>query len=232
MHYDCLIIDDEEVLGQSTSEYFNLFDVTTHWTKGAEESLAFLEHHTVDLILLDINLEGESGFELCKHLRKTYDMPILFISARKSDDDILLALGLGGDDYIAKPFSLSVLLAKVKSVLRRYQGVLPEETHAQKLLHFNEFTLDLANLRLFCNNEEIKLKSLEFKLLAYLVENKGRTIPKDEIFRNVWEEAITGDGTLNVHIRRLREKIEDDPNNPVFIKTIWGTGYRFESADV
>lgn len=231
MHYDCLIIDDEEALGKSTCEYFNLFDVSTHWVQSGEECLSFLEHNSTDLILLDINLNEESGFALCKRLRQTYDMPILFISARRSDDDILLALGLGGDDYIAKPFSLSVLLAKVQRALQRYRGLPSAHEAANEAVHFGDFALDLMSMRLMSGSEEIKLKSMEYKLLAYLVQNKGRTIPKDEIFREVWEDAITGDGTLNVHIRRLREKIEADPNNPRFIKTMWGTGYRFESND-
>lgn len=232
MHYDCLIIDDEAALGQSTCEYFNLFDVTTHWVQGSEECLAFFEQNSADLILLDINLNEESGFALCKRLREEYDMPILFISARRSDDDILLALGLGGDDYIAKPFSLSVLLAKVQSVLRRYRGATSgdEQAGADASMHFGAFTLDPLSMRLMHGSEEIKLKSMEYKLLAYLVQNSGRTITKEEIFREVWEDAITGDGTLNVHVRRLREKIEDDPNNPAFIKTVWGTGYRFDVA--
>lgn len=231
MHYDCLIIDDEKALGQSTCEYFNLFDVKTHWVEGSVGCFEFLDQHSVDLILLDINLHEESGFELCKHLRKDYDMPILFISARRSDDDILLALGLGGDDYIAKPFSLSVLLAKVQRVLQRYHSTDAADTRSNEEIRFAEFTLDLGNMRLMRAEEEIKLKSMEYKLLVYLAQNKGRIVTKEEIFRNVWEHAITGDGTLNVHIRRLREKIETDPNNPAFIKTIWGTGYRFEVED-
>lgn len=231
VYYDCLIIDDEEALGQSTCEYFNLFEVTTHWAKGSKECFDFLSQHSVGLILLDINLNEESGFELCKRLRKDYDMPILFISARRSDDDILLALGLGGDDYIAKPFSLSVLLAKVKRVLQRYSDTPAPHEPSGEVFHFADFSLDLSTMRLMQANEEVKLKSMEYKLLVYLVQNSGKVVTKEEIFRNVWEHAITGDGTLNVHIRRLREKIEKDPNNPVFIKTVWGTGYRFEVSE-
>ena len=131
MHYNCLIVDDEQPLAESTSEYFNLFDVKTDFVLNSKDCFKFLEEHTVDVILLDINLEKESGFELCKKLRKTLDAPILFISARSSDDDILIALNIGGDDYIKKPYSLSVLLAKVKAVLKRY---IANEKNTEKFL--------------------------------------------------------------------------------------------------
>ena len=121
MHYDCLIIDDELEVAVSTCEYFNLFGVSSHCVLNAEDALSFLLENTVSTILLDINLGDTSGFSLCKNLRETLDVPILFISARTSNEDMLLALGIGGDDYILKPFSLSVLLAKVKAVLSTLQ---------------------------------------------------------------------------------------------------------------
>ena len=227
MDYDCLIIDDEEALAQSTCDYFNLFDVKTAYVENATECLAFLNHNNAGVILLDINLPGSSGFSLCKQLRQMGDTPILFISARTSDDDQILALGIGGDDYIQKPYSLSVLLAKVKAVLKRRHAVTSPAAD-----HFScrDFEIDLTTGRALKNGEPLSLKMMEFKLLAYLVRNRGRIIPKEEIFRKVWEDAITSDGTLNVHIRRLREKIEDDPNQPCYIKTIWGTGYLFEEV--
>ncbi|MDR0249520.1 MAG: response regulator transcription factor, partial [Oscillospiraceae bacterium] len=122
MQYDCLIIDDEELLSESACEYFNTFGVKTAWADSAGACFDFFRENKADLILLDINLGNSSGFDLCRKLRETTDIPILFISARTSDDDMLLALSIGGDDYIQKPCSLSVLLAKVKAVLKRCQG--------------------------------------------------------------------------------------------------------------
>ncbi|HHV13826.1 MAG TPA: response regulator transcription factor, partial [Clostridiales bacterium] len=119
MDYKCLIVDDEKELAESTCEYFNLFDLETHYVLSYQECLEFFKENRAELILLDINLAERSGFDLCKELRKTMDIPILFISARSSNDDILLALNIGGDDYIQKPYTLSVLLAKVKVVLKR-----------------------------------------------------------------------------------------------------------------
>jgi len=220
--YDCLIVDDEEALSQSTCEYFNMFGLTTFWVADEKSCFDFFAQHETDLILLDINLGHSSGFEVCKKLRCTMDKPILFISARTSDDDVLLALNIGGDDYIQKPYSLSVLLAKVKTVLKRYRGPI------NSTINFGNFIIDLNTEKLLTGNREVKLKAMEYKLLAYLAQNKNRTISKEELFQKVWSNAITGDGTLNVHIRRLREKIEKNPNEPRFIKTVWGTGYVFE----
>ena len=221
-HFDCLIVDDEETLSISTKEYFNMFGLKTYWAKDERSCFDFLMQNQTDIILLDINLGNSSGFEICKKLRIHYDIPILFISARTSDDDVILALNIGGDDYIQKPYSLNVLFAKVKLALKKYRG------QNDKAITFGDFTVDLNLKKLFLNDEEVKLKAMEYKLLSYLVTNKNKTITKDEIFKRVWNDGFTGDGTLNVHIRRLREKIEKDPNNPQYIKTVWGVGYVFE----
>ena len=121
MNYKVLMIDDDEVIAASTAEYFNLFDVKTAYVTSYDEAVSFLDENTVSLLLLDINLGENSGFDLCKKVREHYDMPILFVSARTSDDDVLIALNIGGDDYIKKPYTLSILLAKVKTILARYE---------------------------------------------------------------------------------------------------------------
>ena len=222
MKYDCLIIDDEVALSESTRDYFNMFDVKTAWVADQIACKNFLRENQASVILLDINLGDSSGFDLCKYLRGSLDVPILFISARTSDDDMLLALNIGGDDYIQKPYSLAVLLAKVKAVLKRYKAGEDDVFIADDL------KIDFLSGDVFLSGQKIELKAMEYKLLAFLVRNKNRTISKDEIFRKVWEDSITGDNTLNVHIRYLREKIEKNPNEPEYIKTVWGTGYRFE----
>lgn len=228
MHYNCLIVDDEAALSESTCEYFNMFDVATFWVSNEKACMDFLKKNTADLILLDINLGRSSGFELCKKIRIDWDIPILFISARTSDDDVLLALGIGGDDYIPKPYSLSVLLAKVRAVLKRCSGS-GDSSLAKSQINFGSYTLDFNTDQLWRGSEKVKLKAMEYKLLSYLAKNKNRTVSKEELFSNVWEDRFTGDSTLNVHIRRLREKIEENPNQPQYIKTIWGTGYVFDA---
>ena len=228
MKLDCLIVDDEIALAETTCEYFNMFDVKTAFVTSAEECQRFLKENEPSLLLLDINLGNESGFDLCKSLRKTTQIPILFISARSSDDDVLIAFNIGGDDYIQKPYTLSILLAKVKTVLRRYGS---SSSKQEEVLEFGQIQIDTKLHRVRVNNTDIQLKSMEFKLLSYLAKNKNRIISKDELFQNVWGDSFVGDGTLNVHIRHLREKIERNPRDPQFIKTVWGTGYVLEDNE-
>lgn len=227
MKYDCLIVDDEIAIAQSTSEYLNMFEVQAAYVTGYAECLEFLEGNEISLLLLDINLGADSGFALCKKLRETMDIPILFLSARTSDDDILTALGLGGDDYIKKPFTLSILLAKVRAVLRRSAG---SAERGGRELQIGGIVIDYPSRSVCVNGSAVKLKELEYRLLCYLAENRNRVISKDELFSHVWKGSFAGDGTLAVHIRHLREKLEQDPQNPRVIKTIWGTGYLFEAG--
>jgi two-component system response regulator RegX3 len=230
MEYEVLVIDDEKEIAESTAEYFNMFDIRTAYATSYEEGMIFLKHHTASLLLLDINLGNCSGFEFCKEIRKSYDIPILFISARTSDDDVLTALNIGGDDYIKKPYTLNVLLAKVKVVLKRYQKEIKGENKKDTEMVVVDDTLQLDNNyhQLIVNGNHVKVKEMEFQLLKYLVEQRGRVISKDEIFDKVWNNSFVGDGTLAVHIRHLREKIEEIPNEPRYIKTVWGVGYVFE----
>ena len=221
MKYDCLIIDDEKMLADSTAEYFDLFGVTAAVVYSAEECRSFFENNSADLLLLDINLGNESGFDLCRELREKTQIPILFISARSSDDDKIIALNIGGDDYIQKPYSLGVLLAKVKAVLKRY-GQSADTAYSDGWL-----AVDFNAKQVLAGGTPAKLTALEFRLLTYLMKNENRVVSKQEIFDNVWEDKFTGDGTLNVHIRKIREAIERDPSAPKYIVTVWGDGYKF-----
>ncbi len=220
MKYNCLIVDDEKVLADSTAEYFNLFGVNTFAVYNVDDCRGFFRENTAQLILLDINLGDGNGFDLCKELRETTNIPILFISARTSDDDKIIALNIGGDDYVQKPYSLGVLLAKVKAVLKRYGGVHTDYSDGY-------LTVNMQSKEVSVGGARVKLTSLEFRLLTYLIEHEGKVLSKKELFEKVWEDKFTGDGTLNVHIRRLREAIEIDPNTPRYIVTVWGDGYKF-----
>ena len=226
MKYDCLIIDDEKMLADSTAEYFELFGVTAAVVYDATECRNFFENNSADLLLLDINLGDDSGFELCKELREKTQIPILFISARSSDDDKIIALNIGGDDYIQKPYSLGVLLAKVKAVLKRY-GQSADTAYSDGWL-----TVDFNAKQVLADGTPAKLTALEFRLLTYLMKNENRVVSKQEIFDNVWEDKFTGDGTLNVHIRKIREAIERDPSDPKYIVTVWGDGYKFTGRGI
>jgi two-component system response regulator RegX3 len=246
-----LIIDDDEVIAQSTAEYFNMFDVKTEYVTSFDAAVEFLDKNMVSLLLLDINLGDKSGFELCKKVREKYDMPILFISARTSDDDVLIALNIGGDDYIKKPFTLNVLLAKVKAILARYEkskeaalllkqsadspdtatAALNKSTQNPVIRLTKTISMETASHKVKNGNEPVSLKAMEYKLLKYLVDNCGRVVTKDELLKDVWDDEFIGEGTLAVHVRHLREKIEDDPKEPKLIKTVWGVGYMMEAYE-
>ena len=232
MHYNCLIVDDEVELAKMTAEYFQMFDISTEYVDSAASCYDFLEENDVDLILLDINLGDGSGFEVCKKVREQYQLPILFISARQSDDDVLIALSIGGDDYIKKPYSLSVLLAKVKINLKKVEQLKELSKANESVADLDDSSdvlrIDEATMSVILRGERISLKAKEFALLKCLYEHKNTIVTKDTIFDEVWGDSFYSDGTLNVHIRKLREKLEKDSNNPEFIKTIWGTGYILE----
>ena len=259
MHASVFIIDDEVELAQYTAKYFNASGVKTEYACDAQSALAWLEENTVSLILLDINLGKTSGFDLCQKLRRETDVPILFISARSSDDDMMLALNIGGDDYVCKPYSLGVLLAKVKAVLKRYEnskaagknsgavgkapgegqggsGKVPEameaggetEESGDGRIWFDKISVDLKSGIVSRDGHSERLKAMEYKVLTYMLNNKNRIIPKDEFFEKVWETEFVGDVTLNVHVRHLREKLEENPKEPKFIKTVWGVGFILE----
>ena len=228
MHYNCLIIDDEVELSKMTQEYFEMFEVSCACVVTAQDCLRFLEENTADVFLLDINLGNESGFALCKTLREKYDTPILIISARQSDDDVLVALNIGGDDYVKKPYTLSVLLAKVKVQLKRLAAVRDKVGKGEETDGNSAFAIDESTMSCREEGREISLKAKEFALLSCLYAHKNTIVTKEQLFLEVWGDAFYSDGTLNVHIRRLREKIEEDPNHPKWIKTIWGTGYKLE----
>ena len=236
--YKVLMIDDDEMIATATSEYFNMFGVKTSYVTSYADAVAFLEKHDVSLLLLDINLGEKSGFDLCRKIRENYDLPIFFISARTSDDDVLIALNIGGDDYIKKPYTLSILLAKVKAAAARYDRL---RDNPQTVRNFQQTEDGLVKLRgevylntnsrkIIADGREITLKALEYKLLYYLFTNRGRVVSKDDLLKDVWEDEQINEGTIAVHIRHLREKTEADPKEPQLIKTIWGVGYMMEET--
>lgn len=241
MHYQCLIVDDELELAQMTCEYFQMFDISCAYVGSVSEYEAFMKENTIELLLLDVNLQKESGFLLCKKIREESDIPIIFISARQSDDDMLTALQIGGDDYIKKPYTLSILLAKVKVVLKRIGKKNTDtagneaggstgnengnDANAGNIKSYNGMTLDKGTLSVTVGEKRVELKAREFRLLECLFDNRNTIVTKERLFQEVWGDSFFSDGTLNVHIRKLREKIEKNPNEPEMITTIWGTGY-------
>ena len=235
MHYSVLVVDDEVELSEYTAKYFNMSGVETAYVLDAKSAMEFFKENTCSLVLLDINLGEDSGFELCQTIRQTMNIPIFFISARSAEDDMLLALSSGGDDYICKPYSLGVLLAKVKAELKRYEesaGKNAAESSGDKeIVRLGNAVINLRSASVEKDGKRVSLKAMEYKLLVYMLNNPGRVISKDEFFEKIWDTQFVGDVTLNVHIRHLREKIEDDPGSPKYIKTVWGVGFIFENEE-
>ena len=209
--------------------------VETAYVLDAKSAMEFFKENTCSLVLLDINLGEDSGFELCQTIRQTMNIPIFFISARSAEDDMLLALSIGGDDYICKPYSLGVLLAKVKAELKRYEESAgkngAESSGDKEIVRLGNAVINLRSASVEKDGKRVSLKAMEYKLLVYMLNNPGRVISKDEFFEKIWDTQFVGDVTLNVHIRHLREKIEDDPGSPKYIKTVWGVGFIFENEE-
>jgi len=181
-----------------------------------------------DLAILDIMMPGADGYKVVKEIRKLYTMPIIMLSAKNQDTDKILGLDLGADDYITKPFNPLEVVARVNAQIRRSNSLLSDE-EKEKVISIGEIELDSYNVRVLVKGEEIELTSIEYGILKYLMENSGRILTKNQIFEAVWnEEFLSGDNTIMVHISRLREKIEADSRNSVYLKTVRGLGYKFE----
>lgn len=218
--YNCLIVDDDKDLNGLIEEYFENDNITSISVDNIADARTILQLHEFDSILLDINLGKDSGYDLCHEIRQVNNVPIIFCSCRRQDEDILRALCIGGDDYVTKPFSLPVLSAKIKAILRRQHG-------GKKLdvIEWNCFVMDKVAMKITKSGIPLSLSATEFELFAYLVQNPNRVIDKNELLKAVWGDGYYSPDTLNVYIRKLREKIENNPNSPEFIKTIWGIGY-------
>lgn len=223
MNYECLIVEDEEVLADNACRYLNLSGIKTYAVYTVSEYYAFMENNDADVVLLDINLTDGNGYSLCQDIREHSQRPIIFVSGQTEEEFIILGLNIGADDFICKPYSLQLLLAKVKATLRRVS-----KKEDGNIISAGNCQIDLDKEKVFKNGHEVCLRGMERKLLLYLVKNANKLISKDEIFKNVWNEAYVTDGTLNVHIRKIRQKIEDNPSEPMYIITEYGRGYLFK----
>lgn len=222
MKKNILIIEDDKELAMITSDMLSNYGYEVTWAKDGDTAYGLLSERSFSLLLLDINLPNETGFEICKEIRKVSSVPIIFASARTSESDKIAGLDIGGDDYLAKPYSLRELLSRVNSLMRRTYG-FGDDMDSIKIGTL-EIQPELRTVRK--NGKEISLSLKEFDLLLYLARNKNKAIKKETLLNEVWGAFSTVEiSTVSVHIRWLREKLEEDSNNPVIIKTVWGIGY-------
>lgn len=223
-----LIIEDDTAIAELEKDYLeiNEFDVTLE--KDGSAGVARALDEEFDLIILDLMLPGMDGFEICKLIREKKNTPIIMVSARKDDIDKIRGLGLGADDYMTKPFSPSELVARVKAHLSRYQRLTSVGTEANEIIEIRSLVIDKTARRVTIKGEEKNFTTKEFDLLTFLAEHPNHVYSKEELFKKIWEMESVGDiATVTVHIKKIREKIEEDTSNPKYIETIWGVGYRF-----
>lgn len=225
---DILIVDDDCDLAMITYDLLEDHGYQVIHACTMEQSYGLLDEYQVKLIILDINLPDGVGFEFCKSLREYSTVPIIFISARTSETDRIKGLDIGGDDYLPKPYSLQELLSRVNATMRRTYGFAT----GTKKITFGNVIVDEATRTVTRDGKVVALALKEYDLLIYLINHKNMVLKKETILADVWGIFnMVEVSTVAVHIRWLREKLEDNPSKPVFIQTVWGVGYRFEVGE-
>lgn len=226
-----LIIEDEAAIADLERDYLELSGFEVSVEHDGKNGLRKAEEGRYDLFLLDLMLPGVDGFTICEKIRSETNTPIIMVSARKEDIDKIRGLGLGADDYITKPFSPSELVARVKAHLARYERLTTQSFQADsRILNIRGLKIDKDSRRVWVHGEEKNLTGKEFDVLLFLAEHPNHAFSKEELFKKIWNmDSVGGDiATVTVHIKRIREKIEIDRDDPQYIETIWGVGYRFK----
>lgn len=220
---DILIVEDNKELAGLLCDFLRAENYTVSVAQTGEKALSLYERYGARLIVLDIMLPDIDGFAVCRKIREESNTPILIVSARTSKDDKLNGLILGADDYIEKPYDIDIMLAKIAGIFRR--------RYAVDELTFGDIRINKVSRCIFKNDVRLDLTAKEFDLLLLLLENKGKTLTKEYLFNQIWgSDSFSEQQTLTVHIKWLRQKIEDDPKKPKRIQTVWGVGYRYESV--
>lgn len=226
-----LIVEDDQDISMIEEAYLESAGFETKIIVDGTKVVDLLEKEKFNLILLDLMLPGKSGYEVCREIRDKVDIPILMVTARTESVDKIRGLGLGADDYIAKPFDPAELVARVNANLRQYERVLkkiPEEkTTETEEIQIQDLRILVNSWKVYKGNKEIKFPNREFELLKFLAMNPNIVFSKEQLFEKIWGYDYVGDNaTVMVHINRIREKIEDDSKNPQILETVWGAGYR------
>ena len=222
-----LVVEDDQTVAEVVTRYLEREGFTVESVGDGRNALARAAAQTPDLVVLDIMLPGLDGLEVCRRLRARAPIPVVMLTARGSEEDKVLGLELGADDYVSKPFSPRELTARVKAVLRRAASLLDEIDRAETL-DYDKLRIDLGAREARVDGELATLTAREFDLLAFLALRPRQVFHRDELLEHVWGYTYGDTSTVTVHIRRLREKIEDDPSTPRRLTTVWGVGYRFD----
>ncbi|MBK1813981.1 response regulator transcription factor [Clostridium sp. YIM B02505] len=226
-----LIVDDEKEIRDLVEIYLKNDGYNTIKASDGQEALEVLEKSDVDLIILDVMMPKLDGIEACMKIREERNTPIIMLSAKSEDMDKIFGLTTGADDYLTKPFNPLELLARVKSQLRRYIKLNNNGPQKKKdnVIEIEDLTINIETHQIDINGKEVKLTPIEFDILALLAENRGKVFSIENIYESVWNESfIQSDNTVMVHIRKIREKLEENPRKPKYIKTVWGVGYKIE----
>ncbi|MDV3426924.1 MAG: response regulator transcription factor [Bacillota bacterium] len=222
-----LVVEDEEPIRKLISRILSLEGMIIYQAENGEKAFEMIRQNSFDLVILDIIMDGITGYEVAAEIRKhNLQVPIIFLSGKKGDEDIIKGLDIGADMFITKPFSPQVLCAHVKSQIKRHRQILNEEVNSKSIIH-GAFKFDLNSYKLYKNEIEIKLSSKETKLIKFFMEHPNKVFTKEELYQNVWHDNTPDDNSIMVYVKYLRNKIEDDPAKPEYIKTVWGIGYEF-----
>ena len=221
-----LVVDDEKNIVKGIKFSLEQDGMTVDAAYDGEEALALAKQNTYDLIILDVMLPKMAGTEICQRIREFSAVPVVMVTAKGEDMDKIMGLEYGADDYITKPFNILELKARIKAILRR--AAKPAAAPAAHTLDVRDLSIDTQSRRVFVLEQEITLTAKEYDLLEFLVKNTGRVCTRENLLTELWGSENTGDArTVDVHIRRLREKIEENPSDPKYIYTKWGVGYYF-----
>ena len=227
-----LVVDDEKEIAELIRDYLETEGFQVSLSFDGEQAMERFRSFGPQLVILDIMMPKIDGMEVCRMMRAESSVPILMLSAKKGDIDKILGLGLGADDYITKPFVPGELIARVKAHLRRYIH-LSGSGNRSKPLKFGQLEIDLKSYNVFLEGREIDLSAKEFEVLKFLAIQPGQVFTREQIFNQVWGYGEYGDlNTVTVYVRKIREKIEDEPAKPRFIKTVWGVGYKFDGGQL
>ncbi|KOA21509.1 transcriptional regulatory protein SrrA [Clostridium homopropionicum DSM 5847] len=225
-----LVVDDEKEIRRLIEIYLNSEGYNTLLAGNGEEALKILERNEVHLIVLDIMMPKMDGIEACLKIREDKNMPIIMLSAKSEDMDKILGLTTGADDYVTKPFNPLELVARIKSQLRRYMKLNNNDVINKSIIQLDGLSIDTDTHEVKIDGKEVKLTPREFDILELLARNKGIVFSIEKIYEQVWKEDFyESTNTVMVHIRKIREKIEEDSRKPKYIKTVWGVGYKVEA---